>query len=560
MISFRLGCMLIWLHWQSVNANKVKLLTAYFEGTPINGRFRAATYDHIRIGDNWILDNPNIVDKFMLENLKVINRTAQLASKNGVKVLVTPEIAIYPPLQSRRDVQNGFAVQIPSIGTTVCRSAEDWTETSFVNRSMSQMPKSNDKILLKIACIAQQNQLYLAVNVPELEFCATSSLRCHRDGYNVYNTVVVFNGSGTLVAKYQKYHLFKEPVISRPSSPQTVAFDTEFGRFGIIICFDVMFKQPLHDLVYREKIDHLIFSTAWFDKFPLLNAITFHPAIALHYRINVISSNLRNLGERSFGSSISSAVDGIQVQTDLQFLDLVMANLSIPCPTTQGKMTHSQNNTFIIREFEAEDETLILNKHHNVSSSVASPTSDLHKIVEFNQTVYGSYSDLLKGNRGVKKYRYLSDQLNKFTHRRLESSSGKIQKLCHESVCCSLSWKMEPTSLDDTYYLVVVNRLRTKSFTPWYEQACSMISYSEADDDYRLMTRTRFRHLRLTGWFDSDVSFPSILRSELKVLPYRHWNYIQSNTTAQISFHDVDEPIAFASIYTRVFEKDSQGN
>lgn len=89
--------------------------------------------------------------------------------------------------------------------------------------------------------IAKDNGIYLvAGSVPE------------SDHGRVYNTSYVFDRSGSLIGKHRKVHLFdinveggqyfKESDTLSPGDSVTV-FDTEFGRMGLMICYDIRFPE-----------------------------------------------------------------------------------------------------------------------------------------------------------------------------------------------------------------------------------------------------------------------------------------------------------------------------
>ena len=93
-----------------------------------------------------------------------------------------------------------------------------------------------------LAALAKKYQVYLAAGtVPEID-----------DEGNVYNTAYVFDRQGKLVGKHRKVHLFdiniaggqcfKESAVLSAGNQVTV-FDSEFGKIGLCICFDVRFNE-----------------------------------------------------------------------------------------------------------------------------------------------------------------------------------------------------------------------------------------------------------------------------------------------------------------------------
>ena len=72
------------------------------------------------------------------------------------------------------------------------------------------------------------------------------------EGERVFNTSVLFDRQGELVATYRKIHLFDaDPPGAQPSresylytpGEQVVSAETEFGRVGLSICYDVRFPE-----------------------------------------------------------------------------------------------------------------------------------------------------------------------------------------------------------------------------------------------------------------------------------------------------------------------------
>ncbi len=78
------------------------------------------------------------------------------------------------------------------------------------------------------------------------------------DGDRVFNTSVLFDRDGELVAAYRKIHLFDaDPPGAVPSresflfapGENVVTAETEFGRVGLSICYDVRFPELYRSIV-----------------------------------------------------------------------------------------------------------------------------------------------------------------------------------------------------------------------------------------------------------------------------------------------------------------------
>lgn len=68
-----------------------------------------------------------------------------------------------------------------------------------------------------------------------------------RDEEHIYNTSLVFNPRGELVAKYRKFHLYDTDSFNESetvkSGSQVVNFETKFGNMGLAICYDIRFPR-----------------------------------------------------------------------------------------------------------------------------------------------------------------------------------------------------------------------------------------------------------------------------------------------------------------------------
>ena len=89
--------------------------------------------------------------------------------------------------------------------------------------------------------MANENNVYiLAGSIPE------------KEGEKLYNTSYLFDRNGEIIAKHRKMHLFDidvkgkirfmESDVLSPGNEVTIA-ETEFGKIGIGICYDVRFPE-----------------------------------------------------------------------------------------------------------------------------------------------------------------------------------------------------------------------------------------------------------------------------------------------------------------------------
>jgi predicted amidohydrolase len=83
-----------------------------------------------------------------------------------------------------------------------------------------------------------------------------------RDGGRVYNTAVLLGRDGALTGKYRKVCLPDEEIEGgiTPGSDYPV-FDTDFGRIGIFICWDVHFPEVARELASRGA--EVLFLPIW---------------------------------------------------------------------------------------------------------------------------------------------------------------------------------------------------------------------------------------------------------------------------------------------------------
>lgn len=112
--------------------------------------------------------------------------------------------------------------------------------------------ESDSYTLGKIASLALENNVYiLAGSIPE------------KEGEKLYNTSYLFNREGEIIAKHRKMHLFdidvKDRITFKESDVLTAGdeftvVETEFGKIGIGICYDIRFPELARIMVEKGAL------------------------------------------------------------------------------------------------------------------------------------------------------------------------------------------------------------------------------------------------------------------------------------------------------------------
>ena len=88
--------------------------------------------------------------------------------------------------------------------------------------------------------VAKKHKVYIVAGLSE------------RAGPVVYNTAVLFDRQGRIAGKYRKVCLPREEFDEGVTPGDSFnVFDTDFGRIGIMICWDVFFPEPARMLAMK---------------------------------------------------------------------------------------------------------------------------------------------------------------------------------------------------------------------------------------------------------------------------------------------------------------------
>ncbi|XP_065345214.1 pantetheinase-like [Cloeon dipterum] len=153
------------------------------------------------------------------------------------------------------------------------------------------------RVVHKLSCLAKQNRIYLVANLIQKVIDKSEML--------LFNTNVVFDRNGKVIARYRKFHLFGEIALNHTDIPDITTFITDFGvTFGVITCFDLMFRSPTVDLVRKFNVDAVVFPTAWFSELPFLTASQAQAAWAAGMKVSLLASGINNPKDGSTGTGV----------------------------------------------------------------------------------------------------------------------------------------------------------------------------------------------------------------------------------------------------------------
>ena len=107
--------------------------------------------------------------------------------------------------------------------------------------------------------LARQRNSYVAASIYE------------KDGHAIYNTAVLIGRKGELVGKYRKVYLpYDEPDDGVTPGSDYPVFQTDFGKVGMMICWDSAYADPARSLSLKGA--EIILMPIWDGLMPLVKA------------------------------------------------------------------------------------------------------------------------------------------------------------------------------------------------------------------------------------------------------------------------------------------------
>nr|XP_033794205.1 pantetheinase-like isoform X2 [Geotrypetes seraphini] len=400
----------------------------------------------------------------MNKNIDILEKAVVEAAQKGAHIIVTPEDGIYGWNLKRESIFPYLEdIPDPQVNWIPCTDPQRFGRAPVQER---------------LSCMAKSNHIYVVANMGDKKKCNTNDPSCPNNRYYHYNTAVVFDSDGKLITRYHKYNLFMfEEQFNQPAEPDLVIFDSPFGKFGIFICFDILFHDPAVALVSKLNVDTILFPTAWMNVLPHLSAIEFHSAWAAGMGVNFLASNLHNTSMRMTGSGIYAPDKPIDYYYNMD--------------TEDGKLLISELNVHprLSPSYTAINWT-------SYASSIAdlSPTTDV-----FIDTIF----------------------YDEYTFATLVDAKGSLS-VCQQDLCCHLSYRMVEKRQDEAYVLGVFNGLHVVE-GKYYLQICTLLKCRSTNltscGEPTENSLTIFDEFSLSGTFSTSYVFPEVLLSGIRLAP-----------------------------------------
>lgn len=382
----------------------------------------------------------------------------------------------------------------------------------------------NTELQYNLSCMAKHNNIYLVANIGDKQPCQpVENPKCPADGRYQFNTNVVYNPNGDLIAKYHKYNLYFEYQFDTPDKYDVVTFDTPFGTFGTFICFDILFENPAVSMVQTHKIPNIIFTTAWMDATPFLFSVQFHSSFAMTHGVNLLSANLHLPEYRFQGSGIF---------------------------TPDGAAAYYHNRT-VGSDGKLIIATIPVNKHiTNLPLTVDPSPMSLSKEETFKSVMFRDTHNLVA----------------------LKQEFGKAS-VCHDDLCCNVSYNKNTApwvqGSDSNYFFALAAYSGLHHNARYYMQICSLVKCTATGIEYICgqMNSTNYEQkiplndvktFSLFGNFSTPYVYPQIFMEsgqKLELTSYpRSWTYENGYLMSDEPFQ---QPLGVASLFGRDYKRDT---
>ncbi|XP_067867829.1 biotinidase [Heterodontus francisci] len=493
--------------------------------------YTAAVYEHATVlkPNSMIPTTRQAALRHMRENLDIYQEQVHAAHELGVKIIVFPE-----------DGLNGFDFNRDTI-LPYLEPIPDPTVVKW-NPCLHPTAFNNTEVLYQLSCMARNSNMYLIANMGEKQICEHNDPGCPQDGRYQFNTDVIFDAEGALIAKYQKWNLYFEVAFDKPKAVEHVIFNTPFaGRFGIFTCFDLLFYEPAVSLIEHYGVKQIVFPTAWMNQLPLLSAVMFQQAFATAFGINLLAANQHHPESNMTGSGIYTPSDSFYYYNmNSSKGKLLVAKVPIITPSkihSQELSKSQMTSAFFQRNISIEPSVLESQKGRVKQEEIGPLESSIGSRMDGPGDIF--YALMMYDN-----YTFIS----------LTGMEGNLQ-VCSNTLCCHVTYERGHTT-SNLYALGAFDGLHTVHGT-YYLQVCALVKCAGSSDDtcgQSVTTASDIIDFKLWGKFGTHHIYTEILASEMKL--YRADTKGWDNNIFYMTKKRMSAGLVTAALYGRWYEKD----
>ncbi|XP_064632999.1 pantetheinase-like [Lineus longissimus] len=490
----------------------VLLVLAAFASVHGDRDFIAAVYQHAPYDAR---DDRPPIDVWK-RNLDIYEEQTRIASRKKADIIVFPEVGLTGNFKTlmafSRDKLQALSSECPD------PELENWTPCD--------QPKLYKAYpLARLSCMAQENSIYVVADLITSHSCVGEH-GCPADDRYSRNTAVVFDRTGKLILRYFKTHLFFESINNSPREPQIPVFDTDFGRFGLCICFDSVFKFPIVDLIQKAGIKNVLFLTFWVDA--LQPALPWQQGFAAGNNVNFFASNTH--GPVTTGGGIFSGKDVLASSHGETALQIATVPVAGPSKGDHGHKCNqcgcTESDPAAKYKFRPEPEDTFLRQSQIFA-----------KVMKFTPLV----------------------------------SNHDTLTICDNDLCCTLSYKIRANPNEELYAFGIasgLNALNESSLIPTkkpnlqhklFGQICALMKCPEQDRSkcgtFSLDATTTFDNFDISGNFSSQSMYPSVVNSGMTFPESDEWHHC--STCGRLwSENGTKRPLVAAYFLGRAYERD----
>ena len=427
--------------------------------------------------------------RIMMLNVDKYEQYMTQANASGAQIIVVPEGGMLGGEESLAYMQN-----LPT--------RDEISQRNFVPCDDIDT-FANEPVLRRLSCLARRFSMALVVNLGDVQPCQPLvDDRCPRTGLSFYNTDVVFDTDGKLLAKYHKRHLYIREQLFVPAETVDYAiFETSFGvKFGVFTCFDIFFEKPAHLLVTKYGVRNIAFPTAWVNEFPYL-----------------VSTEVQQAYSRSMG------------------VNLLAANLHIPRWAGTGSGIYSKGR--VLAEFmNFQNKTKVL-----IARVPVNPDNNASLMSHYDDDeYYDEYEDGISGNHPA------------FIYKPFYGNEGNVD-VCYENLCCHLKFSRSARD-DELYALGAFSGFNTSEAEKYKMQACTLLkcagTHPSSCGQQVFNATTPFESLIVSGTFsESTFIYPMFMTGNRHLVNPQNL-HLEKGSMAYIGD---SVPVLTATLYGRIF-------